>query len=126
MRCELCANEATIHLTDLASGEPQDRYFCETHGQPHLPHAVPRPESRFRDSWPDADTSVTLTVTQSDIDQRKFVSLRLPTGLELPLRLGPGVRDGSCGPIGPPKGIDKKGNITVTIRVVPDGESDEA
>ena len=36
MKCQKCARPATVHITDIEKGKPQEFHFCEDHAKAHL------------------------------------------------------------------------------------------
>ncbi len=91
MNCQKCAHEATVHFTEVDEGVCRDLHFCGEHGEEY------------------ARTVVPVEVTQSQIDNKETIEVKLPHGGTATLKLSKDIAfrwpmvtirsgKGDCGP----------------------------
>jgi len=120
MKCKDCAEQATIHVTEIADGKARAEHFCQAHAPFPPPPGAGTPER---------EVDMILTVTERQVRNGETVEIRTLDGRIEKLRLSPGML--RAAKTGWPVRVLKRGRegevlFYVHVKVVPDGGTGDA
>ncbi len=117
LRCALCEKPAVIHETENVSGELVTRHFCAEHADEQI--RVPILGNEFLCPL---KYSLTVPVTQEQIDRQETISVTLPNGVLRHVRLERGCVQGGftmLTMLGPQHGESEKYQTKIWFKIMP-------
>ena len=121
MKCDLCGERATTHLTEIADGVPRPLHLCKEHAKLRYQQDPFAGAQHLLER-----TAVTVEVTPSQIEREELVSVDLPDGGTRHLKLSTRMTDGfAIADLPSSMGGPTEELHCLTIRVVPEEKGSE-
>jgi hypothetical protein len=113
-RCQLCDKPATIHVTDKSEGKLVEQHYCAKHAEENV-----LVQGAFRSLLYPAKYTVTVSVTQDQLDRQEAVPVTLPDGSVVPIRFPRDAMDGLTMRDGPKPGAAEKYCVNFLLKIIP-------
>ena len=119
-RCRLCDTPATVHVTDRSEGRVVEWHYCDKHAEENVFVSVGSRNMRMaRNIHYPVKYTVTVSLTQEELDRHEAIPVTLPDGSAVQIRFPWDAVDGRAIIAGPKPGEAEMYCVRFLLKVVP-------